>query len=249
MVWRLFGAGLLRSARRLAAAADSVLLPRCCVFCGSACLPGEPDFCRGCSADLPWIGAQCAGCAVPLDKPAAPGVRCGACQQNPTGFTAAVAPLHYRFPVDAAIQALKFGRRLEYAPALAAMLVPALERLPDDVDALLPVPLHWQRQARRGFNQAAELCRPLQRHTGWTLLRQVHRVRRTGYQSALGAAARRRNLRAAFAATAAVTARHVLIVDDVMTTGATCRELAAVLRHAGVGKVSVLTVARASAGR
>lgn len=239
----------MRTARRLAAAVDSALLPRCCVFCGTGCQPGEPDCCRGCGADLPWIDAQCPGCAAPLDKAAAPGLRCGACQQHPTGFAVACAPFHYRFPIDAAIRALKFGRRLEYAPALAAMLEPALQRLPADVDALLPVPLHWRRQAGRGFNQAAELCRPLQRNTGWPMLRQVHRVRQTRYQTELGAAARRRNLHAAFAVTDAVTARHVLIVDDVMTTGATCRELAAVLRGAGAANVSVLTVARASGSR
>ena len=138
MDWRPLGAGALRTARRLAAAVDSALLPRCCVFCGTGCQPGEPDCCRGCGADLPWIGAQCPGCAAPLDKAAAPGLRCGACQQHPTGFAVACAPFHYRFPIDAAIRALKFGRRLEYAPALAAMLEPALQRLPADVDALLP---------------------------------------------------------------------------------------------------------------
>ena len=138
MDWRPLGAGALRTARRLAAAVDSALLPRCCVFCGTGCQPGEPDCCRGCGADLPWIDAQCPGCAAPLDKAAAPGLRCGACQQHPTGFAVACAPFHYRFPIDAAIRALKFGRRLEYAPALAAMLEPALQRLPADVDALLP---------------------------------------------------------------------------------------------------------------
>lgn len=243
------GDGILRTARAFAAAAESTLLPRCCVFCGTRCRPAEAGCCRGCVADLPWIGAQCAGCAEPLEQPVPPGVRCGACQQRPARFAAACAPFHYRFPVDAAIAALKFGRRLEYAQALAAMLVPALDRLPADIDALLPVPLHWRRQARRGFNQAMELCRPLQRQTGWPLLHQVQRVRHTGYQSELGAAARRRNLQSAFAATDAVTARHVLIVDDVMTTGATCGELAAVLQGAGAGRVSVLTVARASTGR
>jgi ComF family protein len=249
MGFRPLGADMLRAARRLAAAADAALLPRCCVFCGVRCLPGEPGCCRGCRADLPWIGAQCAGCAEPLEQPAPPGVRCGACQQHPRGFVIACAPLYYRFPVDAAIRALKFHRRLEYAPALAALLMPALPRLPGDVDALLPVPLYWRRQAGRGFNQAAELCRPLQRHTGWPLLHQVQRIRHTGYQSELPAAARRRNLRAAFAATDSVTARHVLIVDEVMTTGTTCRELAAVLHAAGAGKVSVLAVARASTAR
>jgi ComF family protein len=117
--------------------------------------------------------------------------------------------------------------------------------LPVDIDALLPMPLHWRRQAMRGFNQAFELSRVLQRRSGLPLLRSIRRVRATAFQSGLAAADRRHNLRNAFRAREAVTAKHVLIVDDVITTGETCARLAAVLIAAGAKKVSALAVARA----
>jgi ComF family protein len=159
-----------------------------------------------------------------------------------------LAPFVYAFPIDAAIKALKFHRRLEYAPALGALLIEAAGTLEDGIDGILPVPLHWRRQALRGFNQAAELCRPLARHFRVPLVGNVVRHRSTAYQSGLSAAERRRNLRGAFAVRGPVTARHVLVVDDVVTTGATCGQLAATLRKAGAGTVSVLALARARTG-
>jgi len=110
---------------------------------------------------------------------------------------------------------------------------------------LLPVPLHWRRHGIRGFNQAAEICALLKKATGLPTIRNVRRRRATPYQSGLSARERRRNLRRAFAVHGTVTARHVLIVDDVITTGETCRQLAAVLRVHGVEKISVLAIARA----
>ena len=120
-----------------------------------------------------------------------------------------------------------------------------MANLPADIDALLPVPLHWWRHATRGFNQADELCRILQKNHKLPLIRNVTRVRATPYQSGLDARSRRRNLRSAFAARGQINARHVLIVDDVITTGETCRQLAKVLRKNGAEKVSVLAIARA----
>ncbi|MEX2125924.1 MAG: phosphoribosyltransferase family protein [Woeseia sp.] len=115
-----------------------------------------------------------------------------------------------------------------------------------DADALLPVPLHHWRHSLRGFNQAVELCKPLSRETGLPLLRSAKRIRRTRPQTGLDAAARRRNVKDAFAVTGKLNCRHPLIVDDVMTTGETCRQLAHALLDAGAVTVGVLTVARAS---
>jgi ComF family protein len=170
---------------------------------------------------------------------------CASCQQEPPPFTSAVAALRYSFPVDAAIKAMKFRRKLCYVPAFVHLLMMSADKLPAGIDALLPVPLHWRRQALRGFNQAAELCGPLRRQTGIEQINNVVRRRPTPYQSGLAARLRRTNLRRAFAMRGKVRARHVLIVDDVITTGETCRELARVLRDAGVEKVSVLAIARA----
>ena len=160
-------------------------------------------------------------------------------------FEAAVAPLAFEFPVDAAVRQFKYRRKLHYAPAFGELLCRAAARLPADIDALLPVPLHWTRHGIRGFNQAAELCRPLQRTTGLPVIQNVRRSRRTPYQSGLGARERRRNLAGAFAVRGEIRAGHVLLVDDVMTTGETCTQLAGEVLARGVPKVSVLALARA----
>lgn len=201
------------------------LAPPSCVFCGLTSEGGERSICRGCYADLPWN--------EPRLSPA-PGV-----------FECSIAALHYSFPVDAAIKAFKFKRKLYYAPAFAELLCASAELLPQDIDAVLPVPLHWRRKATRGFNQASEIARPVAKFLGQPLLSGVRRCKATPFQSGLAAKDRVRNLRDAFEATRVLSGRHVLIIDDVVTTGATTRALAKVLLKNGVGKVSSLAVARA----
>jgi len=155
-------------------------------------------------------------------------------------------PFRYAFPVDAALKAMKFRRQLVYAPAFAALLLPLIETDFRDCDVLVPVPLHRWRQVRRGFNQAGELCASLARHTLLPSERAVSRVRRTPPQTGLSGTARRRNLRGAFVYRGQLRFRHPLIVDDVITTGATSNELARTLLAAGAEKVSVIAVAHAA---
>jgi len=156
-----------------------------------------------------------------------------------------IVPLAYEFPVDAAIRALKFRRRLEYVPAFARLLCEASEALPRGIDAVVPVPLHWRRRWRRGFNQALEIGRPVARHLGVPIVHNVSRRRATPPQSGLNAAERARNLRDAFLVRGSLPYDHVLIVDDVITTGTTAGQLARALRRAGIRKVSALAIARA----
>jgi ComF family protein len=224
---------------------EQAVMPRRCVFCGVIRAPGEPATCAGCDADLPRPEYQCPRCAQPLAAAVPDGVTCADCQVRPPPFISVVVPLLYEFPVDAAIKRYKFRRRLYYAPAFSELLRPAMGMLPDDIDALLPVPLHWIRHGIRGFNQAAEICRLLRKSTGLPVIHNVRRQRATPYQSGLSAQERRRNLRRAFVVRGTMRARHVLIVDDVMTTGETSRQLAEVLREHGVNNVSVLAIARA----
>lgn len=153
--------------------------------------------------------------------------------------------LHYSFPVDVAIKALKFNRKLFYAPAFSEVLCQAALMLPDDIDAVLPVPLHWRRKAYRGFNQATEIAKPVAKRLGVALLHGVHRRKATPFQSGLTAKDRAQNLKHAFRVQKTLTCRHVLIVDDVITTGATLGAVAKTLLANGVRRVSALTVARA----
>lgn len=228
-----------------ARAIEFAVMPTCCVFCGTPRRHYESTICAGCEGDLPWIREQCPRCARPLAAEPGTGVVCAECQLRPMPFEAAVAPLAFEFPVDAAVRHFKFHRKLHYARAFGELLCKAAARLPADIDGLLPVPLHWTRQGIRGFNQAAEICRPLQRATGLPVIRNVRRLRRTPYQSGLGARERRRNLAGAFAVRGAISAGHVVLVDDVITTGETCAQLARELLARGVPKVSVLVLARA----
>ena len=201
--------------------------------------------CGHCRAELPFIENPCPGCATPLPGSASNTQLCADCHVEPGPFRLVRAPLSYEFPVDAAIKMFKFRRRLHYVPAFGALLCKAFADLPADIDALLPVPLHWRRHGHRGFNQAAELCRPLRKATGLPVICNVRRQRYTPYQSGLSAAERRHNLRDAFAVRGALPWRHVLIIDDVITTGVTTRQLAQALKGSGADQVSVLAVARA----
>lgn len=207
--------------------------------------PGQ-SVCEHCRADLPWIRCRCGRCGTPLASPLPPGVYCGACQQNAPPFVEAFAPLHYGFPVDAIIKALKFGRRLDLAPLLADCMLPWLVQQGARFDAMVPVPLHRWRNARRGFNQADEIARHLRAATGMPILNCVRRVRSTRTQSGLDFDERQGNMHAAFHAAPGRRCRHALLVDDVMTTGATVRELSCTLLDAGFAAVSVLTAAHAS---
>jgi len=185
-------------------------MPLRCVFCGTRTQDGERYICGGCDADLPRVESP----PPPVSSP---------CVHE-------VAPLAYEFPVDAAIKALKFRRKLFYAPALAQLLCDACSRLPSDIDAVLPVPLHWRRRWVRGFNQALEIARPVARHLDVPIV--THVVRRRATRSQFGMRGR-------------LESEHPLIVDDVITTGATIHEIARMLRRAGVPRISALAVARA----
>ena len=214
------------TASRLIHTIDDALMPVRCVFCGTRTLHGEQAICGGCRGDLPW-----------LDNPLSPA---------PPPITTMVTLLAYEFPVDSALKALKFRRKLYYAPAFGDLLCDAMHLVPGDIGALLPVPLHWRRLTFRGFNQALEIGRPLAQRFDLPLITDVVRRRTTRAQSGLTAAQRSRNVRDAFAVRRTLSVDHVLVIDDVITTGATTRQLAMTLRQNGVDKVSVLAVARAS---
>jgi ComF family protein len=160
-------------------------------------------------------------------------------------FCKAVAAHRYEFPLDEAIKAFKFRGQLHYGPAFAALLLPALQINFANVDALIPVPLHRWRHACRGFNQAAEICGHVARATTLPMVTAVRRIRATPSQSGLNASARRNNLKNAFVVRGKLHCHHPLIIDDVMTTGETCRQIARVLISAGARSIGVLVVARA----
>jgi ComF family protein len=201
-------------------------------------LPGPG--CRVCGAPLEGF----LGVSRPDD-----GRRCGACRLTPPAFSYARTAARYGDTVRLAVHALKFrGRRALAAPLgdLLAEIDPATLPVPAP-DLIVPVPLHARRQRERGFNQAVLLARRLGR--GWGVpveSRVLARRRATAPQTDLPAAARRGNVRGAFSARHPgwVAGRHVVLVDDVFTTGSTVDACARCLLDAGATAVGVLTVAR-----
>ena len=218
-------------------------IPKTCVLCDQPACAGR--ICPQCLQILPWNDVYCERCGQAMLARQPTGTVCSACQQLPPPFHKARAPLVYDFPVDAVIKAIKFRRQLWYVPALSDLLLQNIESEFADVDALLPVPLHRWRQMLRGFNQALEFCRPLHKATGLPIITQATRIRATMAQTGLNATERRKNLRDAFSVGGNLRCRHPLIIDDVITTGETCSQLALTLLEAGAESVNVLTVARA----
>ncbi|MEM8681869.1 MAG: phosphoribosyltransferase family protein [Pseudomonadota bacterium] len=154
--------------------------------------------------------------------------------------------MRYAYPVDAAIRAFKFRYVESRLPSLSALMLLGIPHLPTDIDAVVAMPMHWRRRVERGFNQAALLAAPLARELGVPMLTGVSKTRHTRPQSSLSVRERRRNLAGAFACARSVDARHVLIVDDVLTSGQSAGHLTHALRAAGAQAVSVLVIARAS---
>lgn len=216
----------------------SALLPQACLLCGAA---AHAPVCRACAADLPRLdGPTCPLCAAPLAMPAP---ACGACLQAPPAFDATFAALRYGFPVDRLVQDLKFRRRLASAEFLARTM---LDGAHPAGTLIVPVPLSRLRLRERGFNQALEIARPLARALHLPLdATSLVRTRETPPQSGLPWRARRGNVRHAFACSRDFSGMAVIVVDDVMTTGATLNAVARVLKDHGAASVANWVAARA----
>ena len=225
------------------------LLPGCCALCGSI---NASAICPSCHARFFGQAAtRCRCCARKLDG-AAPYAICGTCQTETPAFDATLVACDYAAPADHLAQDLKFHARLALAPALAQLLIEALHQHPmPTADLMTAVPLSSARLAERGFNQAIEIAKPLARHCGVPLAAQLClRVRDTAAQASLPLKQRSVNMRGAFVvAPGAVDLmhKHVIVVDDVMTTGRTLHELAACLKRHGAARVSNLVFARTPA--
>jgi ComF family protein len=219
-----------------------LLAPRC-VVCDLE--DGDP-LCRGCAQDYFAADiARCATCALRLPASARDGDRCGRCLSAPPHFDATIALADYAPPVDRMIAALKFGGRLPLADAFGALLADQAKQPLIDADAICPVPLAFERQAERGFNQAHEIARRVAAACGRPLRADLLlRTRHTAAQMDLALAERQRNVRGAFVARGNLGGMRVVVIDDVMTTGATLDAIAAALKRAGAVRVTNLVAAR-----
>lgn len=242
----------------------AVFFPTSCSLCHQELTEASTiDVCGQCWASLgPWLGACCAQCGLPLPSGLAEDSArpiCPQCRDHDLGFDIARSYGLYGGRLRAAILQLKFRRRERLGKKLGELLASRWKLLEDpnaSPPVVVPVPLHHARQRERGFNQAELLARGLRAklakspegkspriETGW-----VERSRATAPQTGLSFEERRENVRGVFAVARPekVRGREIVLVDDVMTTGATLSACAGALKKAGALRVMALTLARAT---
>lgn len=205
--------------------------------------------CSSCLAKPKPIEAEhfCVQCrspflsAYPLDEEG----RCGLCRRGVRGFDAAYSFGFFEGELRELIHLFKYGRVQTLARPLGRLLSIALPR-ESSFDVIVPMPLHWRKRWQRGFNQSELLARDLGRRTRIRVMNALRRVRNTSSQAGLTSAKRRQNVSGAFRARKnSLEGKSVLLVDDVMTTGATAASCARALKVSGARQVTLLTLARA----
>lgn len=232
---------LTQSARLVRRSCDQ-LLSQDCLLCGANSTTSL--LCRACEADLPRLPTPCCPrCALPTLH----GEICGRCLARPPHYDATFAAFRYGFPIDKLVQSFKYGHRLALGSYFGRQL--ALLTESSAVDRIIPLPLHRLRLRERGFNQALELARLPSRL--WRIpidTRSCRRIRHTAAQAELPWRERMRNVRGAFACASDFTGQRLLLLDDVMTTGASLDELARTVKLHGAAQVTLLVLARALPG-
>lgn len=227
-----------------------LLFPPACAACDHRTRARTP-LCLPCAESLYPIEAACRRCALPLDGPRS--TTCARCLRRPPPLDRADAGYRFGAQLAVALRQLKFQRRPDIARTLAPLVAPPLAGAiaAAGAELIVPVPLHWRRLARRGYNQSALLVRRAAAllPDAPAVAPVLRRVRATPPQTGRDARARRRNVAGAFAVAprADLRGRRVLLVDDVMTTGATLFEAGLALRAAGAASVAAFAVARADA--
>jgi len=209
--------------------------------------------CDGCLRQPEPLSAEffCVDCRTPFVNPFpldANG-RCPICRSGLRGFDAAYCYGAYDGVLRQLIHIYKYGGVKTLARPLGDLLARALPRH-ERFDGIVPVPLHWRRRWSRGFNQSALLARELARRSGIPMVPALRRMRFTAAQAGLSNTSRRKNVAAAFGLrrtggfAGKLAGRRFLLIDDVLTTGATAAACANALKRAGAARVALLTIAR-----
>ena len=232
---------------------EQLIAPHLCPVCDA--MVTDRGLCSQCWVDLKLISAQaCHQCGVPFDIPMIDPLKghvCGQCLMDPPDFDHAVSALVHSDPARHLILALKHGDRQYIAPVLARMMAPETLPLIDKADFILPLPLHRRRFFKRRFNQSAELTRQiLAIHGGGRVMDTKILIRRkaTAPQGQKSKAQRIAAMRGAFHVPEdqqhRIKGKHILIIDDVLTTCASLSSAARRLKRAGAATITVSTVAR-----
>jgi ComF family protein len=241
--------GPIATLRRGCAALLSLFYPPHCAACGAG-TPAGTHLCIACSEDVSRIEPPfCQVCSQPFAGAITGDFTCANCCDRRFHFDCAVAPFRSRGVVRDFIHRFKYDRQFFLRHPLSDWAAEGLrdERIAaQPFDFLVPVPLHPARQREREFNQAEAIAELLAKRTGVEVYRALKRIRYTTTQTRLDRHERMENLRGAFRVRhpERVHQRHLLLVDDVFTTGSTADECARVLRAAGAASVRALVVAR-----
>ncbi len=237
------------AARRLGRGALDLVLPPRCLSCGAQV--ADPNaLCSACWSELEFIADPiCAACGRPLEHDAGPGGRCAACLAQPPIYDRARAVLRYGDDSRGMILSFKHADRIDSASAFATWMARSGSQLLSEADVIAPVPLHYRRLVWRRYNQSALLALRLGKLADRPVVVDLlRRTRATPSQAGLGARERRRNVAGAILANPArhgsIKGRRVLLIDDVLTTGATVGACARALKRAGASAVDVLTLSR-----
>ncbi len=227
-----------------------IFFPPVCPFCtADIALRGE-GLCGGCAGRLGLHlikGPVCRVCGAPMKGNCGPESTCGACIKRPPRFSSARSLYVFSGGAREAVHCLKYRGRTMLGPVLGRALAGLVSSMNFSPEVVLPVPLHRKKLRARGFNQSVVLARHMARSLGLRAdVSSLARSRHTASQVGLNTKERRRNVAGAFVLRRAqrVGGRRVLLVDDVLTTGATVNECSRVLRAAGA-EVAVVTLARA----
>lgn len=223
------------------------LLPANCLICG--CLSrSSRNICAECELDLPRMPAHCVSCGqfITIEN-----IRtiCGSCISNPPPCSRTFALFPYETPITQLIIALKFQQQLSHAKLFGNILAERIQKNwyanKPYPDLIIPVPLHPHRLSERGFNQALEIARPIAKLLGLTIdITGSRRIKPTLAQSSLTLTKRKENMTRAFSVNRNYSGMHLVIIDDVMTTGCTMFELAEALKDRGAKQIDLWCIAR-----
>ena len=242
-------AGAASWIRRFAGTLMDGIMPPRCLGCGGI-VESDGALCAECWSRIQFIAPpRCAACGLPFPFDPGAGFLCAECIRVRPSFDRARAALTYGPGSRGMILAFKHADRTDAAPAFAAWMARAGAELLTDAEVLVPVPLHWSRLFARRYNQAALLAHAIGCQSGVPVACDaLKRKRKTPTQGSLGRNARFRNVRGAFAVpperSDAIRGKRVLLIDDVMTAGATAEACSTTLLKAGAAAVDVLTLAR-----
>ncbi len=220
-----------------------------CILCGEKCNKIKTFertlLCTACTKDLPLIENPCHVCGIPLPSKNST-TTCGRCLNTAPYYQKSTIPLQYEFPVTILVKQLKYNDKLLFSELLSQLLIENIQQNSNPVpEVIIPVPLHPYRLIKRGFNQSELIAKKLSKKLEIPVdLKSCKRIKNTLHQTNFTIKERKKNIRNAFSINECFSAKHIAIVDDVVTTGSTANELARMFQKSGTEQIEIWACAR-----